>query len=115
VRIVAYCLAAALAVLGLLFLIAAGQGNAAVRVVIGLVLLGGAIAVVALSRLRPVQQTHVHETKLHLSGDVSLENIVCKQCGANLSEKSVRLTAGAVFVKCEYCGAEYQLEEAPKW
>jgi hypothetical protein len=115
VKIVVYLLAGGLALLGLLFVVAAGQGNAITRVVIGVVCLGAAVALVALVRLKPTHQTHVHHTKLDLSGDVSLQEITCKQCGAALSEKSISVTAGAVFVKCEFCSAEYQLEEAPKW
>jgi hypothetical protein len=115
VKIVVYLLAAGLALLGFLFVIAAGQGNAIVRVSIGVVCLGAAAALVALVRLKPTHQTHVHHTKLDISGDVSLQEILCKQCGATLSEKSISIKAGAVFVKCEFCAAEYQLEEAPKW
>jgi len=115
VKIVVYMLALVLAALGLLFVVAAGQGHAIVRIVIGIVCIGAAATLVALVRLKPTHETHVHHTKLDLSGDVSLQEITCRQCGASLSEKSVSLKAGAVFVKCEYCAAEYQLEEAPKW
>jgi hypothetical protein len=114
-KIVVYLMAAGLALLGLLFVVAAGQGNAVVRVVIGVVCLGAAAALVALVRLKPTHETHVHHTKLDLSGDVSLQEITCNKCGAALSEESLKVTAGAVFVKCEFCSAEYQLEEAPKW
>jgi transcription elongation factor Elf1 len=85
------------------------------RIVIGVICLGAAAALVALVRLKPTHQTHVHHTKLDLSGDVSLQELTCKQCGATLSEKSVAIKAGAAFVTCEFCSAEYQLEEAPKW
>ena len=114
-KFVVYLLAGGLGILGLLFIVAAGQGNAVVRIAIGVVCWGAAAALVALVRLRPTQQTHVHHTKLDLSGDVSLQEITCKQCGATLGATSVSVKAGAVFVKCEYCSAEYQLEEAPKW
>jgi len=110
-----YGLAVILALLGLLFLIAAGQSNAVVRIAIGLVLLAAAGGLVVLVRLKPIQQTHVHQMKVDLAGDTSLEKMLCKQCGAELSSKSVKIAAGAVFVDCEYCGSQYQLEEAPKW
>lgn len=112
-KIAAYFLSAALGLLGLLFVVAAGQGNAIVRVVIGVVCLGAAAAIVALVRLRP--QQHIHEMKIDLSGDVSLQDLTCRHCGGSLGEKSLHVEAGAVFVHCEYCGAQYQLEEAPKW
>jgi hypothetical protein len=115
VKIAAYLLATLMGLLGMLFLVAAGQGNSVARIVIAVVCLIAAAAIVALVQLKPIQQTHVHHTKLDLTGDVSLEQITCRQCGATLSDKSVRVAAGAVFVHCEYCGSEYQLEEAPKW
>jgi len=113
VKVVVYALAVGLALLGMIFVVAAGQGNAIARVVIGLVCLGAAGTLVALMRTKPTHHTHVHQ--LDLSGDVSLQEITCKQCGATLSEKSIKIAAGTVFVKCEFCSAEYQLEEAPKW
>ena len=112
-KIVVYLLAAMLALLGLLFVVAAGQGNSIARVIIGVICIAAAASMVAAFRMRPV--SHVHHTKLDLSGDVSLQEITCKKCGATLSEKSLRIAAGAVFVHCKFCGAEYQLEEAPKW
>ena len=112
-KVVVYLLAAGLALLGLIFVLAAGQGNAIARVVIGLVCLVAAGALIALMRMKPTHYTHVHQ--LDLSGDVGLQEITCKKCGATLSEKSLKISAGTVFVKCEYCSAEYQLEEAPKW
>ena len=53
--------------------------------------------------------------KHSVSGDVNLEKIACQQCGASLSSDSCRLAEGAVFVHCGFCGADYQIEEAPKW
>ncbi|MCA9122397.1 MAG: hypothetical protein H6822_17760 [Planctomycetaceae bacterium] len=112
-KIAIYFLAVALGLLGLLFLVAAGQGNALPRIAIGLVCLLAAGAIVALSRLQPAQHTHI--SKVDLSGDVALEQLTCQQCGGSLGKDSVTLQAGAVFVNCEYCGAQYQLEEAPRW
>ena len=112
-KIAAYGLAGLLGVLALVSLSAAVQGHAVLRIIVGLVFLGAAGTLVALVRLRP--HHHVHEVKIDMPGDTSLEQIQCKQCGATLSSKSVRLAAGAVFVSCEFCNAEYQLEEAPKW
>lgn len=106
-------LTAVLALLGLLFLVAAGQGNAVVRVIIGLICWAAAAAIFALARLRPQHVTY--RQQLDLSGDVQLEQLNCRQCGAALSREAVRVEAGAVFVHCDYCGAHYQLEEAPKW
>jgi uncharacterized Zn-finger protein len=32
-----------------------------------------------------------------------------------LSKENLEVKAGAIFVECPYCGASYQIEEAPKW
>lgn len=110
-RIAVYLLAAALGVLGLIF-VAGAQGQV-VRVIVGVVLLVAAGALVALSRLTPGQTTITQ--KIDLSGDVSVQEMDCRRCGGHLTEKSISVRAGAVFVNCEYCGAAYQLEEQPKW
>jgi DNA-directed RNA polymerase subunit RPC12/RpoP len=39
----------------------------------------------------------------------------CRNCGAELSRDSIEVKAGAVFVKCPYCGNDYQVTEEPKW
>jgi hypothetical protein len=115
VKFIVYVLAVVLGLLGLLFLIGAGQGNAVVRIAIGVVLIAAAGGLVVLAQLKPKHTTHVHHMKLDLAGDTSVEQMTCNQCGAELSSESVNVAAGAVFVHCEYCGAQYQLEEAPKW
>jgi len=112
-KVLGYVLAVPLGLLGLLFVVAAGQGNAVVRIVIGLILIGAAVAMVVMARMKPT--THVHEMKLDLPGDTTLEQLTCRQCGANLSDKSVTLAGGALVIHCEYCGSQYQMEEAPKW
>ena len=114
-KVIVYLLAVFLALVGLVFIFAAGEGNALVRIVIGAVCIGAAGALVALVKLKPIQETHVHHSKLDLSGDVSVEQFTCNQCGATLSDSSVNVSAGAVFVHCEHCGTQYQIEEAPKW
>jgi hypothetical protein len=112
-KCVLYGLAAALGLLGLVFLIASGQTNTLPRLIIGLVLLAAAGGLLAATRLQP-QEVTFHQ-KIDLSGDVSPQDIKCKSCGGTLGSKSVSVKAGAVFVNCEYCGAAYQLEEEAKW
>ena len=114
-RAISTILAVALGLFGVVAVIAAGQGNFIPRMVMGLVLIGAAVALFVSSRMQPQVHKHVHEMQIDLSGDVSLEQIQCKQCGAELSSKSVQMAEGAVFVKCEYCNAQYQLEEQAKW
>lgn len=114
-KIAAYVLSGLLGLLGIVFLLAAGQGNAVMRLIIGLVCLAAAVSLVVLVRLRPIRQTHTHHVQIDLSGDVSLEDLTCRRCGGSLGSQSVHVKAGAVFVHCEFCDAQYQLEEAPKW
>lgn len=113
--IVIYILAAVLAFIGLIFVV--GSQGEILRIVIGVILMVGGGALVYLARVqpKPSQTTTTVVQKIDLSGDVSLQQMQCKSCGGKLTEKSVTVKAGAVFINCEYCGAAYQLEEAPKW
>lgn len=112
-KIVSYLLAAVLGLLGIVFI--AGNQGVVLRIVVGAVLLAAAIALVVAARLRPkVEQRNIVQ-RIDLSGDVTPEELACKKCGAHLSRDAIEVRAGAVFVSCRYCGATYQLEEAPKW
>ena len=112
-KIVAYPLAAVLGLLGIMFVVGA-QGQA-MRIVVGVVLMIGAGALLWLALMRPKEIKHTVVQKIDLSGDVNLQDMDCRSCGGSLSETSISVKAGAVFVNCEYCGAAYQLEEEPKW
>ena len=108
-----YLIAGALGFLGLMFFYGASHANAIFRIASGLVCMIAAFALVAVFRMQPVQ--HVHRMELDVSGDVQLEQTKCNQCGAELSTDSVKVAAGAVYINCEYCGSNYQIEEEPKW
>jgi galactitol-specific phosphotransferase system IIC component len=110
-QVISYVLAAVIGFFGIMFIVGA-QGQI-LRVVVGVVLLVAAGALIYLTRVRPQQTTLVQ--KIDLSGDVALQDLKCKSCGATLSAKSIQVKAGAVFINCEHCGVAYQLEEAPKW
>jgi hypothetical protein len=112
-KLVSYVLAVIIGFFGIMFVVGA-QGQA-LRIVVGVVLLVAAGALIYLTRMRPQPSQTTLVQKIDLSGDVSLQDIKCRACGATLSEKSIDVKAGAVFVNCEYCGAVYQLEEEPKW
>jgi hypothetical protein len=106
-----YALAGVLGLLGLAFLV--GYQGQVGRLFLGLVLLATAFVVVWLARAKAPERTIVQ--KIDLTGDVSSEQMKCRNCAAALDEKSVEMRQGAIFVKCPYCGTSYQLEEAPKW
>ena len=100
-----------LAMLGCLFVI--GYQGQIARLIIGLVLIGAGVVLFATTRLRAKQTTVVQ--KIDLTGDISTQELKCKNCGSTLTNKSVSVRAGAIFISCEFCGTQYQLEEAPKW
>jgi uncharacterized membrane protein YfcA len=100
-----------LALLGAIFII--GYQHQLGRLLIGLLLIAGGIVLYATTRLRPKETTIVQ--KIDLSGDIAAQELKCKNCGSTLTNKSVSVRAGAIFISCEFCGTQYQLEEAPKW
>jgi hypothetical protein len=118
-RIIAILLSIVLAGFGLIFLVAAVSGNAGMRLLIAAVLMGAALFLLVFALKRPAAGPAaagaVIEQKVELSGNVHLESMKCRNCGAELSKDSVSIAAGAVFIKCPYCGGAYQIEEEPKW
>ncbi|HOT92571.1 MAG TPA: hypothetical protein PLJ78_11305 [Anaerolineae bacterium] len=112
-KFVTYLIAAIVAVFGLIFIVGA-QGQI-MRLVVGVVLLGAAGVLIYLTRVQPTKQEITHVQKIDLSGDVSLEAMKCTSCGGALGKDNLIVRAGAIFVDCPYCGASYQIEEAPKW
>jgi hypothetical protein len=108
-----YLLAVVVGLLGLVFL--AGNQGEVLRIVVGGVLIAAAIAMVVAARMRPkVIQRNVVQ-KIDIGGDVRLEDLKCRKCGATLSKEAVTVQDGAVMVACPYCQAAYQMEEEPKW
>ncbi len=112
-QFVVYLVAVILAFFGGLFVV--GMQGQWIRLVIGLILLAASGVMVYLVRVQPKKQEITHIQKIDLSGDVQLEQMKCKSCGGTLSRDNIVVRAGAIFVECPYCGATYQIEEAPKW
>jgi hypothetical protein len=112
-KAIAYPLAAVVGFFGLMFIVGA-QGSM-MRIVVGVVLFAAAIALVwiAMQKPRPIETTLIQ--KIDLSGDVNLQEMKCRSCGGTLGKESVSVKAGGIFINCQYCGAQYQIEEAPKW
>lgn len=107
-RIVLSVLGAVTLFLGLVFLIGGRPATGAVILVTG-----GLLMVPGLRN--PPRRDVIVKHELELTGDMSLENLKCRQCGASLSPDNTSLRAGTVFVSCPYCHSDYQMEEAPKW
>ena len=112
-KIAVYLIAALLAFFGLMFVVGA-QGQI-MRFVVGLVLLVAAGVLIYLTRVQPKKEEITHIQKIDLTGDVQLEAMKCTSCGGSLGKDNLIVRAGAIFVDCPYCGASYQIEEAPKW
>ena len=112
-KIVTYLIAAVVAFFGFMFVV--GSQGQVIRIVVGLVLFGAAGVLVYLTRVQPTKEEVTHVQKIDLTGDVHLEQMKCQSCGGALSKENLEVKAGAIFVDCPYCGASYQIEEAPKW
>lgn len=112
-KLVLYILAALLGFFGFMFI--AGSQGVILRIIVGIIFLIAAVALIYVSRAQPQIIETRNIQQIDLSGDVNLEEIRCRSCQAPLSDKSIRVEAGAIFINCEYCGATYQFEEAPKW
>ena len=116
VKAVSYILSVVLLLFAMLMIVAGvTKGPMVTRVSVGVIALVVAGLLVWLARARPVQHTHVHKMEVDVSGDVELEQMKCQQCTATLSSESVKVSAGAIIVHCQYCGAKYQIEEDAKW
>jgi hypothetical protein len=81
---------------------------------IAFLLLGGGIAILWIAYKKRDQKIEVVQ-KVDISGDVDLETLKCRNCGAALDKSAVKVVAGAVMVTCPYCGTSYQIEEKPMW
>lgn len=119
-KIIGYIVAAILLLFGVLWLLSAFSSETsspAGRLVVGglLVLIGiGLIVAIRLREPKPEQQITIRQ-EIDLSGDVQMEELSCRNCGAKLDSKAVKVVEGAVMVSCPYCGAAYQIVEEPKW
>ncbi len=112
-KLVAYPLAALLGFFGVMFV--AGSHGRVMSIIVGVILLAAAGFLLWLALHKPKESITTVIQKIELSGDVSLQDLECRSCGGTLGKDSVAVKAGAVFVNCQYCGATYQIEEAPKW
>ena len=102
-----------LGLLGLVFI--AGHQGESLRIVVGAVLLVAAIAMLVATRMKPQVHQHAIVQKIDIGGQVQLQSLKCRECAASLSNDSLKIVSGAAMVTCPYCGAAYQLEEAPTW
>jgi hypothetical protein len=120
-KIVGYVISGILILFGVLFLLSAFASDTGVnpveRLVRGVILVGIGLAIIVIIKMREPkpEQKVVVEQKIDFSGDIELEKLQCRNCGAELDKKSITLAEGAVIVSCPYCGTSYQMVEEPKW
>jgi hypothetical protein len=119
-KIIGYILAAILLFFGVLWLLSAFSAEAASpggRLLVGglLVLIGlGIIVALRLREPKPEQKVTIRQ-EIDIGGDVEMESLQCRSCGAQLDKSAITVAEGAVIVSCPYCGATYQIVEEPKW
>ncbi|MGQ9706124.1 MAG: hypothetical protein ACUVWP_03865 [bacterium] len=89
-------------------------GTSGTNLCIGIIGIIIGIVLIAIAKYRHKKEVEMIQ-KIDLPGDLSLENLKCKMCGAPLSKDSVEVKAGAIFIHCPYCKALYQIEEEPKF
>jgi hypothetical protein len=104
---------------GVLFLLGAfSPDGSPAWIVIGLILVGIAIAIIWIGTHKKAAEGKDSQNvtlKIDLPGNVSLDTMKCKSCGGNLSAENVKMVAGAPQVTCPFCHTQYQLTEDPKW
>ena len=114
-KIIGYIISGILMLFGVLWIIGASSGiNTNARVITGIVMIGVGCLIIILIKLREPQEKTIIQ-KLELSNTAKLEELSCKNCGARLDEKSLKVTDTSVVVTCPYCNSVYELREAPKW
>jgi hypothetical protein len=101
----------------LYFLAAGGQtgGFNRIYIALGLAAVGFILIFFASKIKQPSDENQNVTVNIDLPGEVGMDTIKCKSCGGVLSDKDVRLIAGAPVVTCPFCGTTYQLTEEPKW
>lgn len=118
-KIIGYIFAGIAILFGVLFLIAAFDGRpvsqAVGNFIIAIILIGiGVVIIIAIKMREPKPKQEIIQ-KIDVSGDIAMERLKCKNCGALLDKDSIKLVEGAIVISCPYCGTTYQMVEEPKW
>jgi hypothetical protein len=106
-----YLISAGLIVLGGIFLIASYQ-NYESRLPVGVVFIAVAILLLYFSReKKPIE---IKQT-INVSGPIMMKELHCPNCGANLNAEKTIVIDGRPFIKCDYCGNNFEVTEEPTW
>jgi len=117
-RIVLFVLAAFSLIFSFLFFFGSGGRTGGFNYI--LIALGfavfGFLFIFFATRMKPQSESSQNVTvNIDLPGEVGMDTIKCKSCGGVLTEKDIKLVAGAPMVTCPFCSTSYQLTEEPKW
>lgn len=101
----------------LLFLGSGGQTGGFDLIWLAIAFAGVAFVLIFFATRMEAPQTGPQNVTVNidLPGEVGMDTIKCKSCGGVITEKDVKLIAGAPVVSCPFCGTTYQLSEEPKW
>jgi Na+/melibiose symporter-like transporter len=118
-KVIGYIVAIILIFFGVLFIWGAFSPNGQVGwIIVGIISVAIGLGIIWLvSRRRPAAEgegTTIVQ-KIELPGNVSMDTLKCRSCGAALTPKDITMVAGAPVVNCPYCHTTYQLTEEPKW
>ena len=118
-KVVGYIFAGIAILFGVLFLVAAFDGRpvgqAVSYFIIAAILIGiGIVVIIAIKMREPKPKQEIIQ-KIDVSGEIAMEKLKCKNCGAQLDQDSIKLAEGAIVVSCPFCGTSYQMVEEPKW
>jgi len=117
-RIILFVLAGIFIFFSVLLLLASGGrtgsvGNIWIGIVLGFFGLG---MIFLATRFKTAEEAAQNVTvNIDLPGEVGMDTIKCNSCGGVLTEKDIKMVAGAPVVTCPYCSTTYQLTEEPKW
>jgi hypothetical protein len=111
-KVAGYLAAAFLVFLGVIFLLASVYATS--RLLVGTVLTLAGVAVAFLMWRAGAAPPSV-KYEIETPGSLKLDSIKCPNCGAGLDPSKIELRVGAPWVKCVYCGKEFEVAEEPKW
>jgi hypothetical protein len=115
-KIIGNVIAGILILFGVLFIWGAFSEQGSPSWIIGgIITVAVGFGIIAFVRSREPKPPQEIIQKVDLSGDVAMEKLHCKNCGAELDKESVTVKAGAVLISCPFCGSDYQVVEEPKW
>jgi len=118
-RIISFIAAGIFILISFLFILGAfsPNGNSG-WLVIGIIgmLIGFGLIFLGTKLSPPIKAGDQNVTlNIDLPGNVKMETIKCRSCGAPLGPNDIKIVGGAAMVECPSCKTTYQITEEPKW